>query len=74
LVGDIRKKEIMIPRQICMYLIRHEFNESYEKIGEEFGGRNHSTVMHACSKIISKMKIDNRLMRDLNAIKKEMGL
>lgn len=74
LVGDVRKKEIMIPRQICMYLIRHELNESYERIGTDFGGRNHSTVMHACNKVISKMKVDKRLMRDLNAIKKEMGL
>lgn len=74
LVGNVRKKEIMVPRQICMYLIRHELNESYERIGSDFGGRNHSTVMHACNKVISSMKFDKRLVRDLNAIKKEMGL
>lgn len=74
LLGDVRKKEIMIPRQVCMYLIRQELNESYERIGSDFGGRNHSTVLHACNKIVTRLKFDKRLVRDLNAIKKEMGL
>ncbi len=74
LLGEVRKKEIMIPRQVCMYLIRQEFNESYERIGTDFGGRNHSTVLHACNKIVTRLKFDKRLVRDLNAIKKEMGL
>lgn len=73
LVGSARKKEIMVPRQVCMYLIRNELDESYEKIGMGLGGRNHTTVMHACSQTAKKLKKDIRLIRDINAIKKEIG-
>ncbi|MFC1655949.1 chromosomal replication initiator protein DnaA [Patescibacteria group bacterium] len=74
LVGPIRKKEILTPRQICMYLIRRELDHSYEKIGETFGGRNHTTVLHAFNTITQKLKTDHRLMRDVTALKKEMGI
>ena len=74
LVGDVRKKEIMIPRQVCMYIIRRELEESFERIGEDFGGRMHTTVMNACNRIVKNLKKDSRLVRDINAIKKEMGL
>lgn len=74
LMGKDRHKEIMVPRQICMYLIKHELGESYEKIGANFGGRNHTTVMHACNKTEKLLKTDLRLVRDVNAIKRDMGL
>ncbi|MFA7685258.1 MAG: chromosomal replication initiator protein DnaA [Candidatus Gracilibacteria bacterium] len=74
LLGSDRHTEVIIPRQICMYLIKHELGESYEKIGTTFGGKNHTTVMHACGKIAEKLKNNIRLVRDLNSIKKEMGL
>ncbi len=74
LMGGDRHKEVMFPRQICMYLIKKELGQSYEKIGEYFGGRNHTTVMHACKKMTQKMKNDIKVVRDLNAIKREMGL
>ena len=74
MTGKDRHKEVMLPRQICMYLIKNELGESYEKIGMGFGGRNHTTVMHACNKTAQKLKIDIRLVRDVNAIKREMGL
>ncbi len=74
LVGKDRHKEIMVPRQICMYLIKNELGQSYEKIGGDFGGRNHTTVMHACNKTASKLKKNVRMVRDVNALKREMGL
>lgn len=74
IVGKDRHKEIMIPRQICMYLVKNELGDSYEKIGSGFGGRNHTTVMHACNKMSEMLKTDVRLVRDLNAIKRDMGL
>lgn len=74
LAGKDRHKEIMLPRQICMYLIKNELGQSYEKIGTGFGGRNHTTVMHACSKTEKLLQKDLRLVRDINAIKREMGL
>jgi chromosomal replication initiator protein len=73
LIGAERRKEIMTPRQISMYLIREILNQSYESIGENFGGRNHTTVMHACSKVENQLKIDNKMQRDINALKKELG-
>lgn len=73
ITGSARQKEFLIPRQISMYLIRKELKASFEQIGEEFG-RNHTTVMHAVGKIIKEMRKDQRLMRDVNAIKQEMGL
>lgn len=74
LVGLARNKEINIPRQICMYIIKRELDHSYGKIGEIFGGRNHSTVLHAYNTISNKLKTDHRLIRDVRAIKDDIGL
>ncbi len=74
IVSAKRSRDIMIPRQICMYLLRKEFNFSFEKIGEEFGGRNHTTAMHAYNKMVKDLKDDHVLVKDMNAIKREIGL
>lgn len=74
ILGLKRNREFMGPRQICMYLLRKELNFSYEKIGSEFSGRNHSTSLHSCNLIAHQLKKDERLLRDVNAIKREMGL
>lgn len=73
MIGQARKKEIMTPRQICMYLIKRELDHSYEKIGKIFGGRNHSTVLHAYNSISKRLKTDHRLLRDIQAIKQGIG-
>jgi chromosomal replication initiator protein len=49
--AKIRTKEIALARQIAMHLSRELTNSSLPKIGEDFGGRDHTTVMHACDKI-----------------------
>lgn len=74
IVGPKRNREFMVPRQLGMYLLRHELQFSYDRIGAEFGGRNHSTSMHACNLIGKQLKKDEKLLRDVNAIKREMGL
>lgn len=74
LTGESRHKEILLPRQICMYLMRELLSYSYERIGEDFGGRNHTTVMHACEKIAGELKTDYRIIRDLNSIKTALGV
>ena len=56
LSGGKRSNDIAYPRQIAMYLCRIVANMPYPKIGEDFGGRDHSTVMHACRKIEKEMK------------------
>jgi len=68
-----RKKEVMVPRQICMYLIREILAQSYETIGDHFGGKNHTTVMHACHKVQEEMKTEGKVLRDINALKREIG-
>lgn len=73
LVGEIRKREIMMPRQIAMYLVREELNFAYEKIGADFGGKNHSTVMHSVEKVLKQLKKDQNLLNEVNSIKKELN-
>ncbi len=74
MISDDRRKELMLPRQVCMYLIREILNQSYATIGESFSGRNHTTVMHSCGKIEKELKDDTRVSRDINALKKEIGI
>ncbi|GAB4386496.1 MAG: chromosomal replication initiator protein DnaA [Phycisphaerales bacterium] len=58
LLGKRRHKSISLPRQICMYLARRETPHSLEEIGAHFGGRDHTTVMHAVRTIESKAQQD----------------
>ncbi|MFH1781918.1 MAG: chromosomal replication initiator protein DnaA [Patescibacteria group bacterium] len=51
LTGNCRKKELVVPRQIVMFLMREEMKSSYPNIGQELGGRDHTTAMHSYSKI-----------------------
>ncbi len=73
LTGIVRKKEIVVPRQVCMYLIRKDLGYSYEKTGELFGGRNHTTVMHAFTKVSREMKTDKNLLRHITALRRELA-
>ena len=74
IIGSIRKKEVLMPRQIAMFLIYEILHYSLDSIGDYFGGKNHTTVLHACNKIRGHMNRDTRLVSDLHALKKEMGL
>lgn len=56
LSGNKRSNDIAFPRQIAMYLCREIANMSYPQIGDDFGGRDHSTVMHGCKKIEKEVK------------------
>lgn len=64
-----RRKEIVRPRQITMYLLREDFNISYPTIGEKLGGRDHTTVIHSCDKIKKELSIDNTLSQQINQIR-----
>ncbi len=64
-----RKKEIVWPRQIIMYLLREDFNVSYPTIGEKLGGKDHTTVMHSCEKIKEDIKTNSSLIRELSQIR-----
>ena len=60
------------PRQIIMYLMREEMKASYPTIGQELGGRDHTTVIHAYEKIIKNLKIDDKLRQDINILKQKL--
>ena len=64
-----RRKEIVRPRQITMYILREDFQVSYPTIGEKLGGRDHTTVIHSCDKIKKDLKIDNTLAQQLTQIR-----
>jgi len=67
-----RKKELVRPRQISMYLIRKELSGSYPYIGEKLGGRDHTTVMYACQKINKEIENNDSLHHEINLIKERL--
>ncbi len=63
-----RTRAVSYPRQIAMYLARELTDNSLPKIGEEFGGRDHSTVMHACDKIATDLRADPQFREVVDAL------
>lgn len=63
-----RTKEVVLPRQIAMYLTRELTDMSLPKIGDAFGGRDHTTVLHACERITNAMKDDNALQHTVQRL------
>ena len=72
IIGPCRKKNLAEPRQIIMYLMREEMKASYPTIGQEIGGRDHTTVIHAYNKIIGNLKTDDKLRQDINVLKQKL--
>ncbi|MBU1919197.1 chromosomal replication initiator protein DnaA, partial [bacterium] len=72
LLGKCREQRLAFPRQVAMYLLRHEAKCSYPHIGNHLGGRDHTTAMHACSKIAELIKTDEQLKRDLSLIREKL--
>jgi chromosomal replication initiator protein len=70
--GKHRDKHIVMPRQIAMYLIRQETQDSLLEIGQLFGGRDHSTVLHACEKIDHAMQANPSLRREILSIREQL--
>lgn len=64
-----RKKEVVKPRQIIMYILREEFSVSYPSIGEKLGGRDHTTVIHSCEKIKEEIKSNTSLEQEIDHIR-----
>lgn len=67
-----RTNKIAFPRQIAMYLSRNMTDESFPRIGIEFGGKDHSTIIHACEKIENEIKKDTNLEQIINNIKQKI--
>lgn len=72
ILGKKRIKEIVIPRQIAMYLARELTNLSFPKIGEQFGNKNHTTIIHAYEKINSSLKHNEKINNEIKEIKQKI--
>ena len=72
LVNRCRRRDIVRPRQIAMFLMRAELQASYPGIGEQLGGRDHTTAMHAYEKISKELEQDEELEQELNTIKSKI--
>lgn len=64
-----RKKEIIKPRQVIMYILREDFDISFPSIGEKVGNRDHSTVIHSYEKVKNDLKTDPELVEEINQIR-----
>jgi chromosomal replication initiator protein len=72
--GISRKKEIVNPRQVAMFLMREEINASFPTIGSELGGRDHTTAMHACEKIRDEVEKNEQLRQEVDLIRQRLYL
>jgi chromosomal replication initiator protein len=72
LLGKSREQRLAFPRQIAMYLLRHEAKCSFPAIGDHIGGRDHTTAMHACTKIADLLQNDEQLKRDLSLLREKL--
>ncbi len=74
ILSNRRSKDITIPRQVSMYLCRFVLNMTFPKIGEAFGGKDHTTVMHACNKVsVDLNSVNSSLSYDVEEIKKRLS-
>ena len=67
-----RSREVALPRQIAMYLLREESNISLPSIGESLGGRDHTTIMYGCDKIADLLERDDQLRRQVIEIRENL--
>ena len=64
-----RRREVVRPRQVIMYLLREDFSISYPTIGTKLGGRDHTTVIHSCEKIKREIIVDSELAKEIQNIR-----
>ncbi len=73
LKGRSRQRDIVFPRQIAMFLTRQMTGLSLPKIGDEFGGRDHTTVIHACDKVEKEIQTDHHLSQVVQHLKETIS-
>ena len=74
LLGERRSKDLVWARQITMYLLRHEMNMSFPKIGKEMNKKDHTTIMHGVSRIEKEISRNTDLQKELLKIKEKLYL
>ncbi len=70
--GDSRTKEIAFPRQVAMYLAKELINESLIKLASNFGGKTHSTLLHAWKKVATRLEEDEMLRRQIQMARRNL--
>jgi len=73
ITGRDRSKEVALPRQVAMYLMREESGISLPRIGIELGGRDHTTVMYACEKVADMIETDDRMRRQVLQLREKLN-
>jgi chromosomal replication initiator protein len=64
-----RRREVVRPRQVIMYILREDFSVSYPTIGSKLGGRDHTTVIHSCEKVKREIVDDTELAKEIQDIR-----
>lgn len=72
LSAKTRKHEIVLARQMCMYLAKQLTQTSLKSIGMHFGGRDHTTVLHSCQQILNYIDTDKKVRQDVDFLKKAL--
>jgi chromosomal replication initiator protein len=72
LSAKTRKHEIVLARQMCMYLAKQLTQTSLKSIGMHFGGRDHTTVLHSCQQILNYIDTDRKVRQDVEFLKKAL--
>ena len=72
LIGPKRDKDIVVPRQVAMYLLREELKLSYPKIARELGRKDHTTALHSVDKIHNEIEINPDIKKAINDIKEKL--
>ncbi len=74
LAGKTRKRSIVVARQLSMYLAKNLTNKSLKAIGDQFGGRDHSTVIYSCKTVQDLLDTDMTIKEDVNALEKKIRM
>ena len=74
LLGRRRTRSLAFPRQIAMYLCRKHIQASFPEIGNKFGGKDHSTVVHACSKVKNCLEEDETLKQQISQLEQRLNV
>ena len=72
LMAASRKKEVVRPRQIAMYLLREDLKGSYPFIGKRLGGKDHTTAIYACEKVAKELQVSEVLVDEIAFIRQRI--
>jgi chromosomal replication initiator protein len=72
ILGPKRDKDIVVPRQVAMYMLRSELHLSFPKIAHELGRKDHTTAIHSVEKIEKEMSFESQIKQHINELKERL--